>query len=298
MASSRTLQCMEILGGLGRREERIAVPGLEAFLLAEPAPGQAAGGDVQYASMCSAGRISRFAVADVSGHGEEVAHFGLGLRDLMRKFINTPNQERMIRELNDELGHQLDGGLFATAVVVTWFEPAHQAFVCTAGHPDPLWYSAELDQWMPLSPSHFRGSGAVENPDLPTNLPLGIIDGTEYEQFTVPVGDGDILVLYTDHYIEAAAADGSMPGVDGLLAMAREAPVDDPERFARSLEASIERHLDGAPIEDDRSLLVIRADESNRPHLPLVDRIRGAILSLVPAALDRSQPRRPRGGRA
>ena len=291
MASSRTLQCMEILGGLGRREERIAVPGLEAFLLAEPAPGQAAGGDVQYASMCSAGRISRFAVADVSGHGEEVAHFGLGLRDLMRKFINTPNQERMIRELNDELGHQLDGGLFATAVVVTWFEPAHQAFVCTAGHPDPLWYSAELDQWMPLSPSHFRGSGAVENPDLPTNLPLGIIDGTEYEQFTVPIGDGDLLVLYTDHYSEAASSDGSRMDVDRLRRTCAECRTDDPERFARDLEAEMERFMAGAPIDDDRSLMVIRADASVRDRMPLGERLRGAVLSLVPAAWDRRSAR-------
>mgnify|MGYP007114243814 FL=1 len=38
---------MEILGGLGRREERISVKGIDAFLLSEPLPGHESGGDVQ-----------------------------------------------------------------------------------------------------------------------------------------------------------------------------------------------------------------------------------------------------------
>lgn len=286
--TTRPLQCMEILGGLGRREERISVKGLEAFLFAEPAPGNASGGDVQYASMCSAGKISRFAVADVSGHGEEVAHFGLGLRDLMRRFINTPNQERMIRDLNRELGSMLEGGLFATAVVVTWFEPTRQAFVCSAGHPDPLWYSAELDQWTALSASAFKRG---DEGDRLVNLPLGIIDGTEYEQFTVPIGDGDLLVLYTDHYSEAASSDGSRMDVDRLRRTCAECRTDDPERFARDLEAEMERFMGGAAIDDDRSLMVIRADASVRDRMPLGERIRGAVLSLVPAAWDRRSAR-------
>lgn len=290
MTEPRPLQCMEILGGLGRREERLAVMGLDAFLLAAPMPGAREGGDVQYASMCSAGKISRFAVADVSGHGEQVAHFGLALRDLMRKYINTPSQERMIRDLNNELGMQLDSGLFATAVVVTWFNPTRQAFVCAAGHPDPLWYSAELDQWMPLAAESFQRRGSGGDPGAPTNLPLGIIDGTEYQQFTVPISDGDLLVLYTDHYIEAAAPDGSMPGIDGLLEIARDLPVDDPETFARGLDEAVNRHLAGGPIEDDRSLMVIRADGAMRRSMSIRERIRGMILSLRPAAMDRSRP--------
>ena len=293
MTETRPLQCMEILGGLGRREERLAVKGLDAFLLAAPMPGAREGGDVQYASMCAAGKISRFAVADVSGHGDQVAHFGLALRDLMRKYINTPSQERMIRDLNNELGTRLDSGLFATAVVVTWFNPTRQAFVCAAGHPDPLWYSSELDQWMPLSAASFRRRGSDGPSGLPMNLPLGIIDGTEYEQFTVPIQDGDLLVLYTDHYIEAAAADGSMPGIDGLVRIARDLPVDDPETFARGMDEAVIRHLDGAPIEDDRSLMVIRADESIRRSMSLGERVRGMLRAIRPAALDRSRLPQP-----
>ena len=291
MSEPRPLQCMELIGGLGRRTEHFSVKGLEAFLLAEPMPGATAGGDVQYASMCSAGRISRFAVADVSGHGDEVAHFGLRLRDLMRRFINTPSQERMVRELNNELRGSLDAGVFATAVIVTWFDPTRQAYVCAAGHPAPLWYSAELDQWTPLDSERFQPSGSGDlDSAMPSNLPLGIIEGTEYEQFTVPLADGDLLVLYTDHYIEAADPEGRRPGVDGLLRLARNCPTDTPESFALALDTAVDAHLGGGPIEDDRSLLVVRADARVRDRFTLLDRLRGALLSLVPAAWVRSRP--------
>ncbi len=271
---------MEIVGGSGRRRERLATKGLDAFLLAEPAPGAEIGGDVQYASMCSAGKISRFAVADVSGHGDLVAGFGLALRDLMRKFINTPNQERMIQRLNDSFSEMLDSGPFATAVLVTWFEPTRQAYVCTAGHPSPLWYNASLDQWIALDPESF---GAVDGGSgSPVNLPLGIVEGTAYRQFTVPVGQGDLLALFTDHYLEARSASGEMPGPDGLRRMCESCRTDDPEAFAEDLEAGFAGHLADVDVEDDRSLLVIRADEDSMTHVGYWSRLRGLLRSVLP----------------
>lgn len=272
------LQCMEVVGGSGRRRQRVAVKGLDAFLLAEPAPGADIGGDVQYASMCSAGKISRFAIADVSGHGDLVADFGIGLRDLMREFINIPNQEDMIRRLNDAVSEMLEAGLFATAVLVTWFEPTRQAYVCAAGHPSPLWYNATLDQWIPLDPKAF---GSDDEGDEPVNLPLGIVEGTSYRQFTVPLGEGDLLVLYTDHYIEAKSSAGGMPGVEGLRRLCAECRTDDPEIFAVDLESRLSSHLDGAAVEDDRSLLVIREDGS-AGRIGFGSRISGLLRSILP----------------
>lgn len=279
---------MEILGGLGRREERISVKGIDAFLLSEPLPGHESGGDVQYASMCAAGRISRFAVADVSGHGDAVAEFGVGLRDLMRRFINTPNQERMVQALNREMGELVEHGIFATFVIMTWFDPTRQAFICSAGHPDPLWYSAELDQWMALSPSAFKRPSRDDASRM-VNLPLGIIDGTEYEQFTVPIGDGDFIVLYTDHYIEARSSSGEMLGVDGLRKLAAECGIGDAGEFGRHLEAKVAAHLGSMPIEDDRSLLVIRFDPGIQSRLSWLDRIRGMFMAMVPASFAKSR---------
>ena len=286
--AARALQCMEILGGLGRREERISVKGIDAYILSEPLPGHESGGDVQYASMCAAGKISRFAVADVSGHGDAVAKFGVGLRDLMRRFINTPNQERMVQALNREMGSLVDHGIFATFVIMTWFDPTRQAFICAAGHPDPLWFSAELDQWMALSPAAFKRPSREADSRL-VNLPLGVIDGTEYEQFTVPIGPGDFIVLYTDHYIEARSASGEMLGVDGLRRLVASCDASDASALGRQMEAKIGAHLGSMPIEDDRSLLVIRFDLGIRNDISWRDRIRGMFLAMIPTTFVRSK---------
>ncbi len=77
---------MEVVAGSGHRRQRIAVRGSDALLLAEPAPGADIEGDVQDASMCSAGKIRRFAIAGVGGHGDLVSDFGIGVRDLTRVF--------------------------------------------------------------------------------------------------------------------------------------------------------------------------------------------------------------------
>ena len=186
------------------------------------------------------------------------------------------------------MGELVDHEIFATFVIMTWFDPTRQAFICSAGHPDPLWYSAELDQWMALSPAAFKRPSR-EDASRMVNLPLGIIDGTEYEQFTVPIGSGDFIVLYTDHYIEARSSSGEMLGVDGLRKLAAECGIGDAGEFGRHLEAKVAAHLGSMPIEDDRSLLVIRFDPGIQSRLSWLDRIRGMFMAMVPASFAKSR---------
>ena len=63
-----------------------------------------------------------------------------------------------------------------------------------------------------------------------------------------------------------------------------------PEAFVRGLEAEMAARLDGAAIEDDRSLLVIRADPSARTTMSMGERMRGLLRGIVPASLARSRP--------
>ena len=66
-AEKHLLQCMEIWGGNRAVENAVSVHGIDAWVLSEPHGGGERGGDVHYVSMCGAGKISRFALADVSG---------------------------------------------------------------------------------------------------------------------------------------------------------------------------------------------------------------------------------------
>ena len=142
-----TLQCMEIWGGNQRVKNAFSVPGIDAWIFAEPFEGNLQGGDLHYISMCGAGNISRFAVADIAGHGANVGALAGRLRKLMRKHINTLDQTRFARAINHEFSKLSKAGSFATALLTTYFAPTDHLIICNAGHPRPLIYRADSQTW-------------------------------------------------------------------------------------------------------------------------------------------------------
>ena len=75
-----TLQCMEVWSGNAAIRSGISVPGIDAWIVSRPYHGDDRGGDIHYVSMCGAGRITRFAIADVAGHGAAADEFARRLR--------------------------------------------------------------------------------------------------------------------------------------------------------------------------------------------------------------------------
>ena len=91
--SERTIACVEVWGGSHAFDHAVSVPGNDVRISCTPHNGDASGGDIYYISSCAKGQISRFILADVAGHGAEVAHIALSLRTLMRKHINNANHQ-------------------------------------------------------------------------------------------------------------------------------------------------------------------------------------------------------------
>jgi len=248
---SRALHCMEIFGGSSAREERVSTPGLDAWIFSAPYEDAADGGDVHYLSLCGGGVITRLILADVSGHGLEVAEVASALRSLMRKNINSKSQTRLVGALNRQFGEMAQLRRFATAVVATYLGTRQTLTVCNAGHPRPLIYRAASQAWAVLTPE-VASAGAG-------NLPLGIDGETPYEQFAVTLGKGDLVLVYTDALTEAQASDdGPLLGEEGLLALVRDLPVGDPSELGRELLSAVARHRGDRPAGDDTSLVVLR----------------------------------------
>ena len=137
------LQCMEIIGGNRAVQRSIAAHGLEIWIDSRPLGTDSGGGDVHYVSTCGGGQVTRLVLADVAGHGETADKMAVFLRKLMRKYINTLNQTRFARALNQEFGSAAESGRFATAILLTYFSPTGHLIVCNAGHGRPLRYSAK-----------------------------------------------------------------------------------------------------------------------------------------------------------
>lgn len=277
------LHAMEIWGGNQAAAERASVPGFEIYSYCQPYQGAAVGGDLRFVSTCAAGNIVRSTLADVAGHGEDASDVALRLRSLIRKHINTPNPTRFARALNSEFNQLAEAGRFATAIITTYFAPTDHLIVCNAGHPRPLLYRAgaapdgargwELfDQGSPgaLGPGSARKTGI-------SNLPLGILDPTNYPQFATRLYPGDILISYTDALIEAADPAGNQLGEAGLLSIAQRTDLADPSRIGPAVLEAVAAHRAGRPAEDDATLIVHYHNGGDPPRMPMGEWLRALV---------------------
>lgn len=213
-ANTQVMQCMEVWGGNQPADSGVVMAGLDAWIYSRPHGDASGGGDVHYVSSCATGRITRLLVADVSGHGAEVSETAAKLRSLMRRYVNYIDQTRFVRALNDEFTALARENRFATAVVTSFFGPRHELSLCNAGHPPPLLYEARTGTWKILEQSRTSQTGMA-------NIPLGILDLTQYEQFSLRLRLGDMVLCYTDSLIEAKDETGQWLGADGLLKIVR-----------------------------------------------------------------------------
>ncbi|MFK7959387.1 MAG: PP2C family protein-serine/threonine phosphatase [Phycisphaerales bacterium] len=251
MADNRRMQCMEIWGGNEPARRTVATAGLDVWVSSDPYDGAASGGDLHFVSSCASGRITRFILADVSGHGEAIAGAAREVRDLMRQHINHVDQTRFVSTLNRRFADVGAGDLFATAVVATYFLTSRTMSICSAGHPLPLIHRRSEGTWS-MIPHPARGST-----DL-ANIPLGVLPSIPYHETNLKIAPGDALLCYTDAISEARDADGRMLGVPGLLDMLEGLDPDD-DAFLDRLGAAVADYRGGRP-DDDESLLLVRGN--------------------------------------
>ncbi len=203
------MQCMEVWGGNLETDRVLEMPGLRVRLSSHAYGAAQGGGDVYYVSACASGRITRFLLADISGHGEEVSQTAIRLRDLMRKNVNVVKQRRLVEWMNEQFGDVAGDGHFATALVCTYFSPTRSLQWSNAGHPPPFLFTAADKSWRVLD-RESRGSQAAD-------IPLGINEQTRFNVSKIKLEPGDFVVCYSDAFIEAVDSNGRGLGVAGLL---------------------------------------------------------------------------------
>jgi hypothetical protein len=270
MPDNQHMQCMEVWGGSQLTARGVEMGGIDAWVYSKPYAGAQRGGDVYYASSCATGRINRLLLADVSGHGNSVAATAADLRTLMRRFVNRLDQTEFVRLLNQQFSTLSKNGAFATAVVTTFFAPTRRLTVCNAGHPRPLIYRAKDNQW------NLLGEGDSHVPATPRNIPLGIMDVTDYEQTDLELEPGDQLICYTDALIESRDADGEMLGEGGLLRIVQLLGDIPPERVIDSVLGEIAQRYPENLSADDCTVMVV-SPNGRRPRYSFTERLGAQI---------------------
>lgn len=263
------MSCLEIFGGNGAVDTAVAIPGLDAWVYSRPYQGQR-GGDVHYITACGSGNIARVLIADVAGHGQEVESLARTLRDSVRRNIETLDMRRLARALNNAFSKSSANGRFATAIVATYFAPTSQLILVNAGHPRPILFETETGAWRAID-ARVPGANADRGPH---NLPLGVIEGVDYEQFAVGFREGDALLLVTDAVVERKSDTGEMFGEQGLVDLLNDLAGLPPEQLVESLVRAIDARGEPRQPDDDLSIVLVRRNHDGTRTLSLGEHTR------------------------
>ena len=237
----------------------LAMPGLTLTAHCEPA--REVGGDY-YDFLPIDEHTVGILVADVSGKGTSAALYMAELKGIV---LSLSQRYRSPRELLIEadriISRHLDSRSFITVTYLVVDLQAGMVQYARAGHC-PLVYV----------PGPYATQRA---PQLlaPDGLVLGLqLDGGQtfvrlLEEISVPLGRGDLFVLYTDGLTEAMNAEGDFFGESRLAALIGEQadlPADElRERILRDIEA----FTGSALQQDDMTMVVLRVDEVGPPLL-------------------------------
>lgn len=185
-------------------------------------------------------------MGDVSGKGVEAASVSSAVKTALGAYAwEGLRPARMVKLLNDFLLGFSRIETFATLFVGIVDLQEGMLVYCSAGHPPALLVKADSGELTTLGVQ----SGVV-----------GAFEGLRYQDGEVELGQGDILLLYTDGTTEARSSTGAFFGEDGLRdVVSRETP--------KGFDGLCDRILDsvasfaGGNLEDDVALVVVRFDE-------------------------------------
>ena len=189
-------------------------------------------------------------VGDVTGHGVSAALFMATGRALLRgRAMDVPGPALLLTEVNRLLCQDTQlSGRFITLFFLRIDQGAHEIVWCRAGHDPGLLYNPQTGLFESL-----MGSG----------IPLGVTpDWTYSENRRSWLKPGEVLVLYTDGIHEARNAADVMYGRDRLMRVVSANAGSPASTVVNALVADLREFKNGLPLEDDVTLVVIRADDA------------------------------------
>lgn len=182
------------------------------------------------------------ALGDVSGKGTAAALYGAVAIGIMRSLAPQKLQPaEMLRQMNQLVGERRIEGRFMTACFATWQKGRQKLRVANAGQSQPLLYKDHRCDKIELA-----------------GFPLGIFEEVQYDEWSVTLDVGDILVFHSDGIAETTNTEGQFFGTTRLRKLIEQHH----ERTAAEIADLVLREVDwftqSAPLADDRTLVVLK----------------------------------------
>ena len=184
------------------------------------------------------------ALGDVSGKGSAAALYGAVATGILRSLSPHKLQPaELLRQLNQLVCDRRVEGRYMTICFATWQKVRRKLRLANAGQTQPLLWK----------------DGHVEQIQL-TGFPIGIFDDATYEEWSVRLKPGDILLFFSDGLTEATNREGKFFGAGRIKdLLAANAKLSSSKLADRLLE-EVEKFTQGGAITDDRTLVVMKAE--------------------------------------
>ena len=183
------------------------------------------------------------ALGDVSGKGSAAALYGAVATGILRSLSPHKLQPaELLRQLNQLVCDRRVEGRYMTICFATWQKARRKLRLANAGQTQPLLWK----------------DGHVEQIKL-TGFPIGIFDDATYEEWSVRLTSGDILLFFSDGLTEAANREGKFFGTGRIKDLLTANAKLSSSELADLLLAEVENFTQGGAITDDRTLVVMKA---------------------------------------
>jgi sigma-B regulation protein RsbU (phosphoserine phosphatase) len=184
-------------------------------------------------------------IADVSGHGAAAAVGMAMMRVLLYAYpgeVTPPGS--VLAALNASLHASLMDGSFVTALYAA-LDPRDGSltYACAGHNPGLVWRQSQA---------------GFESLSQVGGVPLGLFPGRAYDEHTVRLEHGDMLVLYTDGITEARNAANELFGDERLLAALTQRITSAAPALLEGLVNEVRAFSKTATPHDDQTLLVLR----------------------------------------
>ncbi len=230
-----------------------AVNGLDLAGRCQPA--QTIGGDYYDFLVTPSGDVG-LAIGDVAGKGIPAALLMASLQASLRglTLAGISDLADLMAKLNLLVYDATPTNRFATFFYGLYNPVSRQLSYSSAGHNPALLYRAHSSQveWLKTA-----------------GLGLGLQRNSQYQQSTVQLEVGDMLVLYTDGVSEARSVDDAEFGDDRLIDIVRSS-AKSPAEILDNILTEVTLFAAGAPQHDDITVIVAQTVERNSmPIAPL-----------------------------
>ncbi|MCB9799526.1 MAG: SpoIIE family protein phosphatase [Candidatus Omnitrophica bacterium] len=215
---------------------------LKMDISAESLPARSVGGDLYDIVRLPDQKIAVI-LGDVSGKGVPAALYMVQALSAFRFLIPTTTQPaELLNHLNRILIQHSHFGMFLTLLYLFIDPVSGLVEYASAGHQAALLKNAN--------------SGEVTALKDNAGIPLGMLEGTVYEQTQVRLSKKDLLFLYTDGITEARNSKGSEFGLKNLYQMLGE-NWKDADECSQSVFSRLKVFTQGAVQHDDMTALTI-----------------------------------------